>query len=67
MVRQDLNYLQWTHSYMSCTEVSYKDDEPNYLSSDPVVRFIRSYSKKFIERFGDDKEGVETAVDEVYQ
>lgn len=65
VVGQVLPYINWTHSDLNMTSVSFIGDPPSYRE-DRVTDFIGAFIETFISRYGEGKEGVEMAIDEVY-
>ena len=66
VVGQMIPYIQWTHSDLNMTSVSFIGESPTFSRKDPVVEYICSFTDDFSHRYGDWKEGVEMAVDDVY-
>lgn len=66
VVRQSLPYIQWTHSDLNITTVSYVGEPPVYRGKDHIAGYIDSFIEYFSSHYGDGKEGVEMAVDEIY-
>ena len=66
VVTQSMPYLQFNHSDLNETTVVFAGREPMIPSDDRVVDLCRDYLKEFLSEFGQGKEGVESAVDEVY-
>ena len=67
VVRQSLPYTHWTHSDLNFTQVSFIGKEPDYSEDDPVYGYISAFTEQFIHRYRDDREGVESAVDDIYE
>ena len=66
VVRQSLPYTRWTHSDLNLTQVSFTGKEPDHAAGDPVFEHITEFTEQFIRRYRDDREGVESAMDDIY-
>lgn len=66
VVKQTLPYIGWTHSDLNNTAVSFNGHEPFIEMNNPIIKFIVEYAEDYLNRYGDDREGVERAVDDVY-
>ena len=66
VVRQSLPYTRWTHSDLNLTQVTFTGKEPDPVAGDPVFGHITEFTEQFIRRYRDDREGVESAVDDIY-
>ena len=66
VVRYYVPYIQWTHDDLMKTTVSYRGPAPHINYKDDLVRRSEDYILEFINEHGEYREGMETAVDEVY-
>lgn len=66
VVSQSIPYIQFDHSDLDRTTVVYRGKEPKINNNDEVVQFFKEYIDDFLKEYGENREGVESAIDEVY-